>query len=230
MVTMHTDLKILLVVAFVAAVIGVLIIRAARAARRRQAIYAWCRANGLQFDPARSDDPGAEFSQVEVMQEGAKRYGENWCMGRWQGRQLCYFDYHYIPGPELKGVKVSQDVSIMTIESPTPLKPLTIRPEGLLDKVGDFFGAQAIHFESEEFNRKFHVTCEDRKWAYDALPPRAMELLLSSPRELCIQFDDRALVIWDGALWPVEDIEQAARIAAGLLNLMPKFAAQEAME
>ena len=197
-------------------------------ALRRQAIYAWCRANGLQFDPARSDDPGAEFSLVEVMQEGHRRYGENWCMGKWQGRPLCYFDYHYTTGSGKS--QTSHDLSVMTVESSTPLKPLTIRPEGLLDKVGEFFGAQEIHFESAEFNRRFHVKCQDRKWAYDALPPRALELLLSSPRKLHVQFDFQMVVIWDVSLWPVEEIDRAANIAAGLLDLMPQFAAQEALE
>ena len=228
MAAMHADLKVILIVAILAAVIGLLIFRAVWAAKRQKQLYAWCRANHLQFDPARSDDPGAEFSQVQVMQEGLRRFGENWCMGKWQGRPICYFDYHYTASPGEN--QSSHDLSIMTLESATPLKPLTVRPEGLLDKVGDFFGAEEIHFESAEFNRRFHVTCEDRKWAYDALPPRALELLLASPRQLRIQFDDRAVVIWDGRLWPVEEIDQAARIAAGLLNLMPKFAAQEAME
>jgi hypothetical protein len=225
---MNADMRILLIVAVIALVIGLIILGAVSAAKRRKALLAWCQANGLQFNQARSSEPGTRFPLVDVMQAGHSRYGANWCTGQWQGRPLCYFDYHYTTGSGKN--ETSYSLSILTIESPTPLKPLTIRPEGLLDKVGEFFGAQEIHFESAEFNRRFHVKCEDRKWAYDALPPQTLELLLSSPRKLHVQFDHQAVAIWDGSIWQPEEIDRAARIAAGLLDLMPQFAAREAMK
>lgn len=218
-------LKAILIIAAIALAIGLFILGVVQEAKRRKAILAWCEVNHLQFDPASSDDPGAEYSQTAMMQEGERRYGNNWCMGKWQGRQLCYFDYHYTTGSGKS--RTPHTLSVMTIESGTHLKPLTIRPEGLLDRVGEFFGAQEIHFESAEFTRRFHVSCEDRKWAYDVLPPRALELLLSGGRDLHVQFDDESVVLWDGKLWPPEDIGQAAKIVSGLLDLMPAFATQE---
>jgi hypothetical protein len=225
MAAMSEDIKTLLIVVTIAVIIAVVIFNAMRTEKRRKAILAWCQANGLQFDAARSDDPGAEFSMVAMMRAGHNRYGDNWCTGMRQGRQLCCFDYHYTTGSG--NDSTTYNISVMTIESARPLKPLTVRPEGLLDKVGEFFGGQDIHFESDEFNRRFHVKCEDRKWAYDVMPPRAMELLLAGQPNIHVQYDTKAVVVWDGELWQVEGFDRAARLASGLLDLIPQFAAQE---
>jgi hypothetical protein len=225
---MNEHMKIFLILAGFALAIAAIVYSLVVAAKRRKALLAWCQANGLEFDPARSDHPGDAFPLVAVMQDGHGRYGENWCVGQWQGRPMRCFDYHYTTGSGKN--QTSYSLSMMTVKSPSPLKGLTIRPEGFLDKVGDFFGAQEIHFESAEFNRRFHVKCEDRKWAYDALPPRALELLLSDPRKFHVQFDTGAVAIWDGSIWSPQQIAQAASVAVGLLDLMPQFAAREAME
>ena len=228
MAAMNPDMKIILIISFFALVIGLVIYSVVAAAKRRKALLAWSQANGLEFDPAEHDGPGAEYPLVGVMQQGHSRCGTNWCTGQWQGRPIRCFDYHYTVGSGKN--QTSYDLSIAMVENSSPLKPLTIRPEGLLDKVGEFFGAQEIHFESAEFNRRFHVKCEDRKWASDALPPQALELLLSESRKIHVQFDNKSVVIWDGNRWPPEEIGQAAKVASGLLDLMPKFAVQEATE
>ena len=114
------DIKVFLILAGVALVIGLIIYSFVAAAERRKALLAWCQSNGLEFDPERSEDPGAGDSQVSVMQEGHDRYGENWCTGQWQGRALCCFDYHYTTGSGKS--QSSHSLSMMTIASPsTPI-------------------------------------------------------------------------------------------------------------
>lgn len=56
---------------------------------------------------------------------------------------------------------------------------LTVRREGFLDKIGEFFGADDIDFESSEFSKRFHVKCSDRRFAFDLFDPRMMEFFLA---------------------------------------------------
>ena len=43
------------------------------------------------------------------------------------------------------------------------------------------FGPDDIELESEDFNRRFRVHSDDRKFACDVLSPRTMEALLARP-------------------------------------------------
>ena len=56
---------------------------------------------------------------------------------------------------------------------------LLIRPEGFFDKVAGAFGFDDIDFESEEFSRAFFVKSSDKRFAYDVLHPRMLELLMA---------------------------------------------------
>ena len=55
---------------------------------------------------------------------------------------------------------------------------LTIANEQWGHKLIDALGAEDIDFESDEFSRAYWVKSSDRKFAYDALHPRAMQALL----------------------------------------------------
>ena len=144
--------------------------------------------------------------------------------GKWAGREFRAFDYQYTVG---SGKNQSTVVfSAIILESATPLKPLLIRTEHLLDHVAEFFGAEGIKFESAEFSRAFHVASPDRKWAYDVLHPRAMEFLLSMPR-FEIQFDGDLVMVHRASTFSVQDFESAAKVAQGLLDGLPEYVKEE---
>jgi len=49
---------------------------------------------------------------------------------------------------------------------------------GVLVGLLEFAGDTGLKFESDEFNRRFHVTCEDEAFAYKLLDPGLMQWLL----------------------------------------------------
>jgi hypothetical protein len=55
---------------------------------------------------------------------------------------------------------------------------LQVRRENLLDKFAGALGWDDIDFESVEFSKKFHVKSGDKRFAYDLLDPRMIELFL----------------------------------------------------
>jgi hypothetical protein len=115
------------------------------------------------------------------------------------------------------------------LASDVALLPLTIRPEGFLDKVGEFFGFDDIDFESAEFSRRFHVSAGDRKWAFDVLHARAIEFLLASP-VFTIVLDRGAVCAYRSSTFRVEEFRQAAEVAAGLLDRLPEYVLRERRE
>lgn len=73
----------------------------------------------------------------------------------------------------------STHFSYLLVTTPEGRKAdLRVRPEGVADRVKSAVGLDDIDFESAEFSRRYHVASRDRRFAYDVLHPRAIELLL----------------------------------------------------
>ena len=154
-----------IVIAIVIIVVGIYC-----SAQRRKELAAWAAANGLSFSPANDSSMDARFSEFSCLQEGHSRYANNIMKGEWSdlgdrnsplpcnGRTelaVCAFDYHYTTGSGKN--QQTHSFSAVVAVSPLPLEPLLIRPEGVFDKVAEFFGADDIDFESAEFSRQFFV-------------------------------------------------------------------------
>jgi hypothetical protein len=116
--------------------------------------------------------------------------------------------------------------SAVIVSSPIPLQPLTIRPEGLLDKVGEFFGAEDINFESADFSRKFFVKAVNKRWAYDVIHPRVMELLLASP-PFRIQFGLVSVMAYRQSPFKPADFQAAFQVVCGILDQLPEYVIQQ---
>ncbi len=83
--------------------------------------------------------------------------------------------------------------AVLEVEAVWP--HLRIRPEGRFDKVVAGLGLRDIEFESEEFNRQFHVSCDDVRFASDFVDPQIMDLLVQSEGQLFVEVMGRWLLV-----------------------------------
>ncbi len=134
--------------------------------------------------------------------------------GTWQGYRILGFDYHYQTYSYSKNGRQTHHhyFSAAILQSPVPLKPLFIRPEGFLDRVAEFLGFDDIDFESLEFSRRFYVKSPDRRWAYDVIHQRTMEFLLASP-PFTVQFDRASVIVYRDRIFSPAEFEAAAEVA-----------------
>jgi hypothetical protein len=142
------------------------------------------------------------------------------------------FDYHYeTHSTDKDGHRQTHHhhFSAAIIQSAFPLRQLTIRPEGFLDKVTAFFGAEDIDFESAEFSRRFFVKSPDRRWAYDVIHTRAMEFLLAHPG-YSIEFAGDMAFICNARTWDVREIDAALGVTGELLDLIPEYVRKQQAE
>ncbi len=103
----------------------------------------------------------------------------------------------------------------------TPI--LTIRREGILDKFAASFGFDDIDFESEEFSRRYHVGCSDRKFAYDVITPRAMEFLIREAAP-AMRIEQGCVLICNSRAWKPERFRHAVFVSRGFLRTWPEHA------
>ena len=99
---------------------------------------------------------------------------------------------------------------------------LVVRGEGFFDRIGEFVGIDDIDFESSEFSKRFHVTCSDRRFAYDLFEPRMMEYFLGSapPR---VEYNTRSvLFMHDMARWEPARFDRELAWIDGFFQRIPR--------
>ncbi len=131
-------------------------------------------------------------------------------------------------------LRCSQGGSTVVLYTDISLKPLSIRHEGLGDKVADSLNAKDyddVKFESTEFNSQFHVKSPDLKWAYDVLSQATMEFLLKSPRFHLDFYGNTIIAYRDGVgFCKIADFEDAIKVTTGILDRLPASLIQELKE
>lgn len=204
--------------------IGIFVVVQVAAARRRSMLAASAQLRGFEFTPFHDGDFPYRHSCFECFGKGHNRYADNVARGRIGPHTLCTFDYHYTTGSgkdqnthRFSGVVVSTNL---------PLKPLCIRHETIFDRLAGLAGLQRIEFESAEFNKEFHVSSPDRRWAFDVLPQSTMEFLLDSPKFI-LEFQLCQIMACREGLFGPADFDAAIEVIDGILRRLPASLLQE---
>lgn len=211
---------------FVILVIVIAVYNHKKEKQRQQKLREFAHSRNLYFHEARVHGFEQEYPDFSFLRQGGGRYAYNIISGESNGNEVTGFDYHFqTTSTDSKGRTTTHHhhFSGFIIKSPFNLKPLTIRPEGLFDKMVGAFGWDDIDFESAEFSRKFHVKAEDRRWAYDVLPQITMEYLLESP-PYELHMDHRNLVVRGKSRFEPWEFRKALEIGETVLNGIPEFA------
>ena len=204
--------------------VGVLIIAGVICARiaerrRREALEAWGKARGLAFHP--SNDPTIErhYPAFECLQRGRNRYARNILWGPCGAYWFVGFDYYYTTGSGKH--QCTHNLSMVILEVGMELKPLLLRPEGLLDKVAAMFGHGDIAFENAEFNSRFHVKAPDEEWAREVLGAETIQCLLSMPK-FTIQMAGPLIALHNDRAFRPKDFEDATAVACTVAGQLPE--------
>jgi hypothetical protein len=227
---MGTIFVVLFVVAAIAAGVGIVVWGARMKDKRRQEMAGWAQANGLKFLPENDHSVWMRYKGFHCLQRGDNRYAYNVMLGTAGKRVTCGFDYHYeTHSTNNKGQRQTHHhyFSALVVDAGLPLKPLYIRPEGFLDKVTEFVGIDDIDFESAEFSQKFYVKSPDRRWAYDVLHQKTMELMLTYPR-FDIEFQgSQVMAYYDSKTFTLGEFSAALKVVTCILDYLPESVVRE---
>jgi hypothetical protein len=147
--------------------------------RRREAFGRFALAHGLDHSV---DDPfgllGWPFS---LFRRGDGRGIENVLSGPWKGEPIQAFDYWYYTEQQTsKGGRTRsyRHFSCVLVQVPAAFPHLEMAREGVFTRLADHLGMEDIEFESPEFNRRYNVKAENRRFAYELLDGRMLEWLV----------------------------------------------------
>lgn len=184
--------------------------------RRRETFQAWAQAHGFAYAAEGPDGPPAGVGGFELLGRGRSHQSSNVVIGRCASGALTVFDWRYVTGSGKN--RTTHNRTAIHLAPPCRLSGLRIREEGLFDRLAELVGFNDIDFESAEFSRAFHVSAEERRWAYDVITSENMETLLRSPR-FCIEMRGNGILLWrDGGRLDPADWDAALALAEALLR------------
>lgn len=127
----------------------------------------------------RTDPFVLQFQLFDPFNKGTHNKATEIMVGSAKGRDLYSFRYEYetSSGDE----RTIYVYSVAAVRSPLNLPQVVIRNSTLFTKLGEHLGVKAVNFESNEFNQRYCVHCDDAKLAFDVIDPKVIDLLLSVP-------------------------------------------------
>lgn len=193
----------LIIALIVAVVIGFAVYDYSTTRKRRAELAEVARRLRLVFRPGRQGRPrGMPYDRFRLFSAGHSQGLTNLMMGPVQvgpfRGQVIAGDYHYTTGSGKNST--THNLSFALVQLPFPgLPDMTIRQETFADRIKAAIGFDDIDFESEEFSRRFHVTCTDKKFAYDIITPRMMDYLLSKAHVPRLDMNGGVMLIAGGS-------------------------------
>ncbi|HOD11895.1 MAG TPA: hypothetical protein PLO93_04525 [Candidatus Omnitrophota bacterium] len=224
-------MEILFFISFIA-LFGILAYVSYQAKKKRlDALHAFALANGLSFNPDRDISLKARYPFFSAFHRGHSQYAYNILKGNYKNKDVLAFDYHYAVTVHTKNGTRTQHYhfSAVILRTDFPLKELAIRPEGLLDKIGEFVGLDDIDFESNEFSRKFFVTAKEKKFAYGMIHQGMMEYLLENPNYL-IHTNRNEILIYQNKVFQPEEFAKCLDVGVGMIERIPEYLIKELNE
>lgn len=150
--------------------------------RRKQQIQTWAAKNRYAYEA--ENDAWCERWNGDPFGDGDHRRALNVVNGATSKRPFIAFDYSYqTHSSDGRGGRSTQThhYVVTAVQLPTFLPLLQVTPESVFTRIGHSLGLDDIDLESEDFNRRFRVHANDRKFASDVLTPRTMQSLLARP-------------------------------------------------
>ena len=208
----------------IAAVVAVLIHNFVAARMRREALQRLADTKRMRFYRRDPFNLPAIYGYMRLCSKGRNKSASNIIAGDTGCGELRYFDYQYTEGSG--DSEHTYQKSVCGLAPPYHFTRLLVRPENFLDKAAGALGFEDIDLDNAEFNRKFYVSCDDKKFAYDVLHQRAMELLLARPGITVEMAPHCSLFSYDSRLSP-EGVAALIDTAEKFCALVPDFLRQE---
>jgi hypothetical protein len=209
-----------IIILFVVVAVTVFVVGSIFERRRRQDLEAFARRMGLSFTPGEVGDFFEQYAGFTPFGQGRSRRSSNLVDGRRGEVDWEFFDYRYTTGSGKNRRTHRYGIAVAKVGLAFPR--MTMRPEGMFDKIASLAGFDDLNFESEEFSRRYHVKGEDRRRIYDVIHPQMMEYLLSLPAAHWQFGPGLILLIRNGCYDPAQ-MEGAMAAVEGFLSRVPSY-------
>jgi hypothetical protein len=202
-----------------------LIIGAIASAKRNRELTALAERTGLFFAPD-SGDAHLRYERFLPFGRGSSQRTANLLHGPRGRFHWEMFDYRFRTGSGKNRRTHRYGIAVATLPG-MYFHKLTMRPEGFVDKVASLAGFGDINFESHEFSRRYHVSCDVRKYAYDLIHPQMIEYLLGCSTRHWQLYGDVILIHTPGR-FSAHELEDVMATVEGFIERIPAYVQEDA--
>ncbi len=114
-----------------------------------------------------------------LFNRGSRRTVECEMGGVHNGLNMRIFDYKYYVQGDKNGQWYKFTCGLATFSAACPR--LQLAHHRFFDSMGSLFGGREIEFESDDFNKRFRVKCDDQRFAFSLIDGQMMEWLEGAP-------------------------------------------------
>jgi hypothetical protein len=191
------------------------------AGRNSSALAGLARQRGMHFYRADPSDVPAACEGTRFCAEGRSQRAYNVIAADIAGAKVKFFDFEYTVGKGRHTSTYRRSGCVLTTN--LHCKQLLVRPENVFDKAAAIVGHEDIDLDNAEFNEKFHVSSEDKQFAYDVLNQRAMQFFLDHPGITMEAAGHVFLFYYAVALLPVRKALDLMEAAASFAQSLPQY-------
>jgi hypothetical protein len=134
------------------------------------------------------------------------------------------FDYRFTTGSGKS--RETHRYSIFAARVPYTFPMLSLKPETVLTRMGEHLGLHELKFELDEFNRRYFITCNDDKVAYDILCPQIIDYMMKQPARYWQMFGMYVMVVEPTQLQANACYEVMQEIT-DLVSMLPNYVRQD---
>lgn len=221
---MNDDTTIFLVIVGVAALIAGGIAWSFYAARkRREAMSALANELGLSFSPDNRSAHVRFAPFVSIFDNGRSRASRNVLEGDTEYGKTVIFEYTYVTGSGKH--RTTHFHSVCIIQTKFMFKRLSIRKEGLFDKIAGMVGFKDIDFASAEFSKRFWVKSDDEGFAREIMTDHMIDFMLKQKETPDIELGGDMLAFHKHGLIKPAQYKELFAFATDFMLRMPQFGA-----
>ncbi len=194
-----------------------------RLEQQRRAHYrAFAAERGWTYTPR--DDTWVDRFDGRPFGCGGSRRATHVLRGSVAGRDAVAFHYRYLTRSHNGQQQTTQThrFTVVALALPAAVPWLELTGENVLTRLGSALGLADVELESEDFNRRYRVTADDRRFAYDVLQPRTMEQLLASPT-VNLRLCGADALLWDSGFADPEELPGLLAVLAQVVDGIPSY-------
>jgi len=190
------------------------------ARKRREAMARLAAQWGLQYYADDPFDIPARYAHFDLFDSGHSRKASNVMAGKVSGRDVILCDYQYTTGSGKNTTTYHYQAAILAM--PILAARMHMRHESIFDRVASWVGHDDINFESEEFSKRYHLRCDDRKFAYDIFHARLIEYLLACGDCPNLEMNGPTLLLYESNN-KIENFRRLLDIGQEIIRSIPEY-------
>ena len=206
--------------AMAALVVVLIVVGVLQARKRREESARLAASLGFDFHPDDPWDLPDRYGHFDLFKRGHSRRASNLLCGQVDGRPVTAFDYKYTTGSGKNQSTHYYQAAVFAL--PILAANLHLRNETVFDRVASWVGYDDIDFESDEFSRRYHVKCTDRKFAYDVFHARLIEYLLRCGEAPDLEMSGPLMVVFDSR-GEVAQVRRLLAVGGQIVRSIPDY-------